>query len=124
MNLMVAQLKVGLLILGLTLLSGLADSLGFLHAALIWQDRKPIWAEIAKSALGFGSGILLYWITLRYLKEVQIAEPEVQTLIWFGVTMVGVALLSGKFAQWRILDQFAAIIVLAGIGWLLFRTSG
>ena len=121
---MVAQLKVGLLILGLTLLSGLADSLGFLHAALIWQDRRPIWSELAKSALGFGSGILLYWITLRYLKDVQIVEPEIQTLIWFGVTIVGVALLSGKFAQWRMIDQAAGIVVLAGIGWLLFRTSG
>jgi hypothetical protein len=121
---MVAQLKIGLLILGLTLLSGLADSLGFVHAALIWQERKLVWSELATSALGFGSGILLYWITLRYLKDVQIAEPELQTLIWFGVTMVGVALLSGKFVQWRMLDQIVAIGVLAGIGWLLFRASG
>lgn len=116
-------MKVGLLILGLTLLSGFADSQGFLHAALIWQDRRLIWDELARSALGFGCGILLYWLTLRYLKQIRIGAPEMQTLLWFGATIVGVALLSGKFLQWRRIDQCVAIVVLLGIGWLLFRTS-
>jgi hypothetical protein len=121
---MLALVKLIALIIGLTLLSGFADAQGFLHAAQIWVDRKVIWLEVAKSALGFGSGIILYWIALKYLKEAQIAAPEIQTLIWFGVTIVGVAIASGKFAHWRGTEQLVATGVLLGISWLLVRTSG
>ncbi len=121
---MLAQVKLIALIVGLTLLSGFADSQGFLHAALIWAERRVAWLEVAKSAIGFSSGIILYWIALKYLREAQIAAPEIQTLIWFGVTIVGVALASGKFAQWRGIDQAVATGVLLGISWLLVRTSG
>jgi len=118
----ISQIKVLVLIIGLTLLSGFADSQGFLHAAQIWQEKRIIWSEVAKSALGFGSGIILYWIVLRYLGP-HVTAPEVQTIIWFGVTIVGVALASGKFAQWRITEQLVALGVVCGISWLLVRTS-
>ncbi len=121
---MFAPIKMIVLIVGLTLLSGFADAQGFLHAANIWVDRKVVWPEVAKSALGFGSGIILYWIALKYLKDVNIVAPEMQTLIWFGVTIVGVAIASGKFIQWRSTEQLVAIGVLLGIGWLLIRTNG
>jgi len=119
---MFAQLKVVVLIISLTLLSGFADSQGFLHAAHIWEEKKVIWSEVAKSALGFGSGIILYWIVLKYLAA-HVAAPEIQTVIWFGVTIVGVAVISGKYAQWRSTEQLVAVGVLLGIGWLLVRTS-
>jgi len=121
---MLAQVKLAALIVGLTLLSGCADSQGFIHAAHIWANRKVVWLEVGKSALGFSSGIIFYWIALKYLKEAQIAAPEIQTLIWFGVTIVGVAIASGKFAQWRGAEQLIATGVLLGIGWLITRTGG
>jgi hypothetical protein len=124
MGLMLTQVKVGFIILGLTLLSGYADSRGFLHAAKIWQGQQVLWSEVAKSGLGFGCGILLYWVVLKYLNEVRVVAPEIQTLVWFGVTIVGVALLSGKFVQWRSIDQGVAVAVLLGIGWLFVRVSG
>ena len=114
----------GILILALTLLSGYADSQGFFHAANIWRDQQVSWSEVGKSGLGFGCGILLYWIALKYLSAAQVTTPEIQALVWFVVTMVGVALLSGKFAQWRIVDQGVAIAVLIGISWLFVRVGG
>ena len=120
---MFAQIKVIILIIGLTLLSGFADSQGFLHAAHIWEDRRVIWPEVAKSAIGFGGGIILYWIVLKYL-AVHVAAPEMQTIIWFGVTIVGVAIASGKFAQWQRMEQLVAVGVVLGISWLLVRTGG
>jgi len=120
---MFAQMKTMVLIIGLTLLSGFADSQGFLHAAKIWEGQKVIWSEVAKSTMGFASGIILYWIVLKYLKAAQVAAPEVQTMIWFGVTIVGVAVLSGRFAQWRWTEQLVAGGVILGIGWLLIRTG-
>ncbi len=120
---MFAQIKVIVLIVGLTLLSGFADSQGFLHAAHIWEGKKAVWSELAKSALGFGGGIILYWIALKYLAA-HVTAPEMQTIIWFGVTIVGVAVASGKFAYWQRADQLVAVGVVLGISWLLVRTGG
>jgi hypothetical protein len=46
----------------------------------------------------------------------------VQTIIWFGVTIVGVGVASGQFTQWRPTEQLVALGVILGIGWLLVRT--
>jgi hypothetical protein len=61
-------LKVGLMIV-ITLLSGLGDSQGFVHASKIWKNGNIIITELMFSAIGFGFGILFYWMTLRFLEE-------------------------------------------------------
>jgi hypothetical protein len=113
-----------LLIIVLTVLSGLGDAFGFTHAALIWQNGRLVWGEVARSAAGFVAGISVYWLVLKYMTAVGIVSPEIQTIAWFAVTLVGVAVLSGKFLGWPLLDQVVAVAVLAGIGWLLVRTGG
>ena len=112
------------LIVAITLISGIADAQGFVHAAKIWQAGKLTWGELGKSALGFGIGITTYWLSLRYMSELGIVTPEIQTIVWFGVTLVGVALVSGRVFAWPLLEQGVAVAVLLGIGWLLFRTGG
>jgi divalent metal cation (Fe/Co/Zn/Cd) transporter len=107
-----------------TLLSGWGDSQGFLHAANIWSEGKLIWVEVIKSALGFGLGMVMFWISIRFLQEFKIISPEIQTIGWFTVTIVGVALLSGKFLHWRHIDQIIGVAILFGIVWLLVRTTG
>jgi hypothetical protein len=109
------------LILALTICSGLADSQGFVHAASVWEGGKIVWVELLKSALGFLGGICLYWVGIKFLQEVQIASPEVQTLGWFCVTIVGVALSSGKFWHWQTSDKLIGVCVLLGMCWLLLR---
>jgi hypothetical protein len=113
-----------LLIIVLTLLSGLGDAYGFAHAALVWQQGRLVGGELARSAAGFAAGIGLYWLALRNMTAVGIVAPEVQTIAWFGVTLIGVAVLSGRFLAWPALDRAVAVAVLAGIGWLLVRTGG
>ena len=121
---MLATLKTVGMIVVLTLLSGYADAQGFLHAANIWEGRRLVWGELGRSGFWFALGIMIYWVALRYLREAQIAAPELQTLVWFSVTIVGVALASGRFAQWRLSEQLVGIGVIAGIGWLMLRTPG
>lgn len=111
------------MIIVLTILSGIADAQGFLHAARIWQNGSLIWVELGRSALGFTIGIMLYWLVLRNMNAVGITSPEIQTITWFGVTLIGVALISGSFLKWTLLDQVIAVLVLFGIGWLMFRTT-
>src|SRR5689334_10050836 len=117
------QIRLLLLILGVTVLSGFGDSQGFLHAAKIWHDDQLVWNELAKSALGFTFGIVLYWIAIRFLQQFGIFSAETQTILWFGITLLGVAMFSGKFFRWPRIDQIVALAVLAGIGWLLLRTG-
>ena len=118
------QIILTALLITLTLLSGFADSQGFLHASNMWLDGRLVWPEVFKSALGFGLGILTYWICVRFLRELGILSPEIQTVIWFTVTIIGVALASGKFLHWRITEQIVAVIVILGVAWLMVRASG
>lgn len=118
------QFKLGFLIISLTLVSGFSDSLGFVYASNIWQGGKLVWKELLKSGLGFGLGTTTYWVAVRYLSGSGMVSSELQSVLWFGTTMVGIALLSGRFLQWRALDQMVAVLVLIGIGWLMSRTGG
>lgn len=113
-----------IIILILTLISSLCDSLGFLHAARMWQGTSLVISEALRSAVGFAAGIIIYWITVRHLNAAGIVAAEIQTLLWFGTTLLGVAVLSGRFLSWRSVDQAVAFMVLVGICWLIFRTEG
>ena len=106
-----------------TLLSGFGDALGFTHAGRVWQDRQFVWPEALKSALGFQFGAFMFWLAIRYLGQLGVASVEIQTLLWFGVTIVGVAVLSGKFVQWQVVDQFVSLGVVGGVAWLLFHAG-
>lgn len=113
-----------LIIILLTLVSGFGDSQGFIHASNIWNNGKLNVNALGKSALGFSVGIFTYWLIVRYLQYVGIVTTEVQTILWFSATIIGIALLSGKFLTWQRIDQLVATLVVFGIGWLLFRTGG
>ena len=106
-----------------TLLCGLGDALGFVHASRVWQDGRFAGSEAVKSALGFQFGVAMYWLTLRELTRWGVVSAEAQTLVWFGATIVGVAVLSGQLLRWQPVDQAVAALVLVGVGWLLFRTA-
>ena len=113
-----------LLVAVFTLLSGIGDAQGFLHASRVWNSGEFQWVAAFKSAAGFQFGVLMYWFALRHLQASGVVAVEVQTLFWFGATIIGVALLSGSFLSWPVADKLAAVAVLAGIAWLMFRTAG
>ncbi|MBN1285579.1 MAG: hypothetical protein JXB47_09285 [Anaerolineae bacterium] len=118
--------KIGaaLLVIALTVVSGYGDAQGFLHAARVWAGGQFIWREAAASGLGFAFGIITYWFAIRFMHDLGITAPEVQTLGWFAVTMIGVALFSGEFFKWEMTDRMIGAAVLTGIVWLMFRTGG
>ena len=108
----------------LTLLSGLADAQGFIHAANAWVNGKIIWPEAITALLGFGAGAVCYILAINFLGQAGVISAEIQTLLWFSVTIVGIAVISGRFLHWQLLDQVIGLIVLCGVAWLLFRTGG
>ena len=112
-----------LLIVLFTLLSGAGDAQGFLYASKVWDGGQFQWLVALKSGAGFQFGVIMYWFALRHLQANGVVAVEVQTLFWFGATIIGVALLGGQFLRWPWADQLAALAVLSGIGWLMFRTA-
>jgi hypothetical protein len=124
MTLNVDQVRVLLIVIALTVLSGVGDSQGFLHAARVWRDGRVVWPEVALSAAGFAFGVSVYWVAIRFYQQMGASSAETQTILWFAVTITGVALLSGHFLRWQRLDQLVAVAVVGGVAWLLFRTGG
>ena len=120
---LVEQIRLVVVIVALTLISGVGDSQDFVHAAGMRQDGRIAWRELARSALGFGVGIGAYWLAVRFLNQLGVLSPETQSLVWFGVTIVGVAAVGGRCLRWQPAEQVVAVGVLLGIGWLLLRTG-
>jgi hypothetical protein len=112
-----------LILLAATLACGAADALGFVHAARVWQGGRFVGREALVSAASFQLGVAMYWVALRTLSAWGVVSTEAQTLVWFAATIIGVAILSGQFLRWQLLDQTVAVGVLAGIAWLLARTG-
>jgi hypothetical protein len=117
------HLRTIVLIIGLTIISGMGDALGFVHSARVWQGGSPVWAEFAKSIAGFAIGIGAYWWAVRYLNTLGDFAPEMQTLAWFVFTLVGMAIVSRAFFAWPVSDQLVALSMVGCIGWLLVRTG-
>jgi len=117
-------LKPLFLVIFFTLLSGYGDAQGFIHASNVWTKGKFVLTEALKSALWVTVGLIMYWFALKYLGEIKTISTEVQALGWFVVTIVSIAILSGKFTHWYVTDQIIAIIAIVCVGWLLFRTGG
>ncbi len=117
------NLRLYALISSFTIAAGVLDSLAFTYSAGVWQSGKLLWGPASKAAASFALGVGMYWGAIRYLGEAGVVLPEIQTLIWFVVTIVGVTVLGGRFVHWAVLDQVVAVNVFLSLGWLITRTA-
>ncbi len=111
------------LIVFFTILSGLGDSQAFLHSARIWSNGKLIGKEIGFASFGFLVGAIMYWIAIKFMQDIQINAPELQTLLWFIITIIGVAIFSGKFLEWDNINKIISVIVLLCLCILIYREN-
>lgn len=118
-----SSLGIILLVMALSVVSGLLDAQGFLNAAQIWREGNPSWRRILFSALGFGGGISIHFVTLKYLDRMGVQSAEVQSLLWFGITLIGVAIVSRDFLGWNLREQIIGVAVLIGLGWIMVQTA-
>ena len=118
--------RVKLFVLAITplVLFGVGDAIEFARAAGVWQNNRLVLPEMVKSAGGYAVGIGIYYFAVRYLNLLGIEAAELQTIAWFLLTLIGVALLSGQFFKWARLDQAIALLLIAEVGWLLWRNGG
>jgi hypothetical protein len=112
-----------LLIFALLAASGCADAYGFFYASKIWQQGHLSPGDLGRSALGWFVGISLYVVALRPMSNAGVTSAELQTAVWFAMTIIGVVVFSGRFFAWQRLDQAVAVGVVVALGWLLVRTQ-
>ena len=110
------------LFVALTALTGFADSQGFVHASRIWDGSRFMWREAWMSGLAFTVGVVAYWAVVRFVAELGVRSAVIQTMGWFAVTIAAVALTDGG-QRWEAIDIATALVVIAGLGFLLYRFS-
>lgn len=107
----------------LTLLTAWGDSRGFICASRAWVQGNPQWSNIWLSAAWFTAGVLFYLLALKYLLQLRDVGPSVQTLGWFLVTIVAVAIGSRDFFRWQIVDQVLALSSAVALAAVIIRTG-
>lgn len=113
-----------IVIIVLTILSGLGDANGFTHAAKMWNKEGIVIPEFIKAIIGFTFGIGTFMVSIRYFQKFGIVTPEMQTIGWIVVTTIGVAVIGGRFARWQTLDQILSVAIIIGLCIVILRTNG
>jgi hypothetical protein len=108
-----------LLVLVLTVTSGVMDARGFVYAGRAWPDGTIDWVAVGRSMLAFFAGISLYIGAVRFMQTMGLHAVALQSGIWFVATAIGIAALDGTVVQWTRLQQLVALGVMVGLAWLI-----
>src|ERR1700749_15628 len=120
--LVITRMKTSLsafLVLLLTVLSGLMDARGFVFAGRAWPEGQIDWTAVGQSLLAFFAGISLYIGAVRFMQTMGLNAVALQSGIWFVATAIGIAAMDGTVTQWTRLQQLVALVVMAGLAWLI-----
>jgi hypothetical protein len=117
------QARVVTLFVALTALTGYADSQGFVHASRVWDGGQLVLREAIISGLAFMIGVVAYLLVVRFVSELGVRSSVLQTMGWFAVTIAAVVVTDAGYQRWTLLDATTAIVVVAGLGLLLYRTA-
>ena len=67
-------------------------------------------------------GIVAYWIAVKSLQDLNATtSSKIQTLGWFIITIVGVAISSEDFIKWDSIDKLILLSIVGGFCLLLVR---
>lgn len=107
----------------LTVLSGLLDGRGFVYAARAWPGGDLDLRLAASAVLAFATGLVCYVIAVKFLQQFGVGSVALQSAIWFVVTVVGISLMDGRIATWTRPQQIVGLLVAAGLCWLIVSTA-
>jgi hypothetical protein len=77
--------------------------------------------HLLDQGLEYAVGIFLYWLSLRFITASGVFSATVQTLTWFVITVIGVAVLSGDFEKWDVGSYVLAVVAVAAVAGLLVK---
>ena len=106
-----------------TALSAFFDAKGFVYAAQAWRSGSIALPTAMLSLIYFVGGVTLYIASIGFQQSFGVQSAAVQSIFWFAMTVVGVALMDGTISQWSIAQRAVAVGVTVGIGWLLVSAA-
>ena len=106
-----------------TALSAFLDAKGFVYAAQAWRSGSLAPSVAFQSLLYFVGGVTIYIASIGFQQYLGVQSAAMQSIFWFAMTVVGVALLDGTIGHWTVAQRLVAVTVTVGIGWLLFSTA-
>lgn len=71
----------------------------------------------------YAVGIWVDFLALFIMSKTSLYVPELLAMIFMVCTIVGIAILSGQFFTWKVIDQMVGVGVVAGLGWLTYRVE-
>ena len=107
----------------LTALSAFFDAKGFVYASQSWKSGSLIVSTSLLALVYFVLGVTLYIASIGFQQRLGVHSAALQSIFWFAMTVVGIALLDGSIAQWSVAERVVGASVSIGIGWLLISTS-
>ncbi len=112
-----------IMVLGLTVLSGLLDARGFAFASKAWPGGSLDPRMAGLSVLCFGVGLSCYVLAVRFIQALGVHGVALQSALWFMVTAVAIAVLDATVLQWSRTQQVVGVLVGLGLGWLIVTTA-
>lgn len=106
-----------------TALSAYFDAKGFVYASQSWKNGSLIASTSLLSLVNFTAGVTIYIVSIGFQQRLGVQSAAVQSIFWFAMTVIGIALLDGTISQWTLTQRMVGVVVSAGIGWLLVSTA-
>ena len=85
---------------------------------LLYLDDAGSFKNPTEDYLVLG-GVSVYISTIGLQQRLGVHSAALQTLFWFAMTIIGIALLDGTIAGWSVAQKAVGTAVTIGIGWLL-----
>ncbi len=112
-----------IMVVGLTVLSGLLDARGFVFASKAWPGGSLDPRMAGLSVLCFAIGLSSYVLAVKFIQALGVHGVALQSALWFAVTAVGIAVLDASILQWSRTQQVVGVLVGLGLGWLIVSTA-
>ena len=111
-----------LIVILLTVGSGLLDARGFVFAARSWPGGQLDPRMGFLSLACFAGGLTAYILAVKFMQNAGIQGVALQSGIWFVITAVGIAAMDGSILNWSRSQQIVGVGVAVALCWLIATT--
>lgn len=105
----------------ITIIAAGLEAYGYSYSFQAFENRSFDPWLLTKAFCLYSVGIWVDYFALFVMSKGSIYIPEILTVIFMTATIVGIALISGQFFQWKLLNQIIGVSVVVGLAWLTYR---
>jgi hypothetical protein len=107
-----------------TLIAAMIEAYGYTYSFQAFKEPGQVHYHLLGLSFGiYAVGIIVDYCSLYILSKTHLFIPELLAMIFMVTTIVGIAILSGQFLTWKLIDQLVAGAVVAGLAWLTYSVG-